>query len=96
MPADLAALLADLDAETAALLAILDLLSDSDWQLATPAPGWTVADQVAHLAYFDDAAITAATRPEELRGHPDTPDRRRRERRHDRCPVPPPDPGRAS
>jgi uncharacterized protein (TIGR03084 family) len=66
MPADLAALLADLDTETAALEGILDRLSDSDWQLATPAPGWSVADQVAHLAYFDDAAVIAATRPEEF------------------------------
>jgi uncharacterized protein (TIGR03084 family) len=66
MPADLAALLADLDAETAALREILDPLRGSDWQLATPAPGWSIADQVAHLAYFDDAALAAATRPEEF------------------------------
>jgi len=66
MPADLAALLADLDAETAALRTIVDPLSDSDWQLATPAPGWNVGDQIAHLAYFDDAAVTAATRPDEF------------------------------
>lgn len=66
MPADLGALLADLDAETAALFQILDPLSDSDWQLATPAPGWNIGDQVAHLAFFDDAAVTAATRPEEF------------------------------
>lgn len=66
MPADLAALLADLDAETAALRDILDPLPDADWQLPTPAAGWTVADQVAHLAYFDDAAVSAATRPGEF------------------------------
>ena len=66
MPADLSALLADLDAETAALWQILDPLRDSDWQRATPAPGWSIADQVAHLAFFDDAAVTAATRPEEF------------------------------
>src|SRR5215472_8423498 len=66
MPVDLAALLDDLDAETTALREVLEPLRDSDWQLATPAPGWSIADQVAHLAYFDDAAVTAATRPEEF------------------------------
>lgn len=66
MPADLAALLADLDAETGALQEILDPLRDSDWQLATPAPGWSIGDQVAHLAYFDDLAVTAAIRPAEF------------------------------
>jgi uncharacterized protein (TIGR03084 family) len=66
MPADVAALLADLNAETVALREILDPLRDSDWLLETPAPGWNIADQVAHLAYFDDVAVTAATRPEEF------------------------------
>jgi uncharacterized protein (TIGR03084 family) len=66
MPADIAALLADLDAESAALREILDPLRDSDWQLATPAPGWSIGDQVAHLAYFDEAAVSAATRPDEF------------------------------
>src|SRR5215472_11418279 len=66
MPADLAALLADLDAESAAFRALLDPLRDSDWQLATPAPGWSIGDQVAHLAFFDDAAVTAATHPAEF------------------------------
>jgi uncharacterized protein (TIGR03084 family) len=66
MPADLAALLADLDAETTALHEIVDPLSDRDWRLATPAPGWTIADQISHLAYFDDAAVTAATDPAEF------------------------------
>jgi len=66
MPADLAALLADLEAETEALREILDPLHDSDWQRATPALGWNIGDQIAHLAYFDDAAVSAAIRPEEF------------------------------
>jgi uncharacterized protein (TIGR03084 family) len=66
MPADLGALLADLAAESAALREIVDPLRVSDWQLATPAPGWSIADQVSHLAYFDDLAVSAATRPEEF------------------------------
>jgi uncharacterized protein (TIGR03084 family) len=66
MPADLTALLADLDAETATLQGILSPLRDSDWQLATPAPGWHIGDQIAHLAYFDEMAVAAATRPDEF------------------------------
>lgn len=63
MPADLGALIDDLAAETAALRKILDPLSDADWRLPTPAPGWTIADQVSHLAHFDDVAATSATDP---------------------------------
>ncbi len=64
MPVDLAALIEDVTAETAALREILDPLADADWQLPTPAPGWTIADQVSHLAYFDEVAVTAATDPD--------------------------------
>jgi uncharacterized protein (TIGR03084 family) len=64
MPADLAALIADLGAETADLRAILDPLPADSWLLPTPAPGWTIADQVSHLSYFDDAAVTSATDPD--------------------------------
>src|SRR5260370_20503018 len=63
MPADLGALIDELAGETAALRKILDPLSDADWRLPTPAPGWTIADQVSHLAHFDDVAVTSATDP---------------------------------
>jgi uncharacterized protein (TIGR03084 family) len=66
MPADLRALTADLAAETEVLRQILEPLGDDSWQLPTPAPGWTIADQVSHLAYFDQVAITSATDPEEF------------------------------
>ncbi len=66
MPADLDALVADVAAETADLRAMLDPLLDADWLLATPAPGWTVADQVSHLAYFDEVAVMSATDPDEF------------------------------
>ncbi len=65
-PADLRALTADLGAETAVLRQILDSLSDADWKLPTPAPGWTITDQVSHLAYFDQVAVTSATDPDEF------------------------------
>jgi uncharacterized protein (TIGR03084 family) len=64
MPADLAALVEDVAAETAVLRAILDPLPDASWRLATPAPGWTIADQVSHLAYFDEVAVISATDPD--------------------------------
>ncbi len=64
MPADLVALVDDVAAETAALRAILDPLPDASWLLPTPAPGWTIADQVSHLAYFDEVAVTSATDPD--------------------------------
>ncbi|MGV9501274.1 TIGR03084 family metal-binding protein [Streptomyces sp. NPDC003642] len=31
------------------------------WALATPAPGWTVAHQIAHLAWTDHSALLAVT-----------------------------------
>jgi uncharacterized protein (TIGR03084 family) len=63
MPADLGVLIGDLAAETAALRLILAPLSDADWQSPTPAEGWTICDQVSHLAHFDQVAITSATDP---------------------------------
>ncbi|MEY9962022.1 uncharacterized protein (TIGR03084 family) [Streptacidiphilus sp. MAP12-16] len=60
MPADLDALLADLDAESSELDALVAGLSDAQWQLATPAEGWDIAHQIAHLAWTDRAAVAAA------------------------------------
>ena len=50
---------ADLAAEQQALDDIVAGLDDAGWLTATPSPRWTVADQVAHLTYFDGAAATA-------------------------------------
>lgn len=55
---------ADMVAEQHALDAIVGGLTDQQWQLATPSPGWTVADQIGHLTYFDGAAATAIGNPE--------------------------------
>lgn len=54
-------LLADLDAESAALRAAVAGLDAAGWDRPTPAPGWSVAHQVAHLAWTDRAAVLAAT-----------------------------------
>jgi uncharacterized protein (TIGR03083 family) len=61
------ALADDLAAETAELRAMLAPLSEPDWRRATPAAGWSVLDQVSHLAHFDEAALRSATDPEGFR-----------------------------
>lgn len=55
---------ADLAAEHAALDALVAPLDDDAWARPTPAAGWSVADEVGHLAYFDRAAATALSDPE--------------------------------
>jgi uncharacterized protein (TIGR03084 family) len=58
------ALCADLEAERADLFALVSGLGDDDWHRATPAPGWSILDQLTHLAWFDDAARLAIDDPE--------------------------------
>jgi uncharacterized protein (TIGR03084 family) len=53
--------LADLAAEGDRLDALVADLDDGGWHTPTPAPGWDVATQVAHLAWTDEAALKAAT-----------------------------------
>lgn len=54
----------DLDRETAVLMRCLQSLELEDWALDTPADGWTVLDQIGHLAYFDEMETLAVTDPE--------------------------------
>jgi uncharacterized protein (TIGR03084 family) len=58
---DLNALLTDLADESADLDALVAPLPAADWARQTPAPGWTVAHQIAHLAWTDHVALLAAT-----------------------------------
>ena len=51
----------DLTEEQDALDAIVAPLRVDQWSLATPSPRWTVADQIAHLAFFDESAVRAIT-----------------------------------
>ena len=53
--------LADLAAEGDRLEQRLTGLADEAWRTPTPAPGWDVATQVAHLAWTDEVAVVAAT-----------------------------------
>jgi uncharacterized protein (TIGR03084 family) len=54
----------DLIAEQDELDRVVSSLSEEQWQLATPSAGWTVADQIGHLTYFDDTAALAITDPD--------------------------------
>jgi uncharacterized protein (TIGR03084 family) len=52
---------ADLVAEQDELDSIVATLTEATWSRPTPSPGWTVADQIGHLSYFDRAAALAIT-----------------------------------
>lgn len=54
----------DLAAESADLDRIID--HADDLTVATPAPPWSVADQVSHLWYFDVQAMLALHQPDEF------------------------------
>ncbi|MGW0504736.1 TIGR03084 family metal-binding protein [Micromonospora sp. NPDC003241] len=61
---DLAVLLTDLAAESAQLDALVAPLPEAEWERPTPAAGWTVAHQIAHLAWTDHVSHLAATDPD--------------------------------
>lgn len=67
MGLDYPALLADLRHESEQLVSCLSGLSAKQWNLPTPAPGWSIHDQVSHLACFDDIARIALCDPERFR-----------------------------
>ncbi|MBO1337626.1 TIGR03084 family metal-binding protein [Streptomyces sp. VRA16 Mangrove soil] len=51
----------DLRDESKELDALVGELGASDWRRATPAPRWSIAHQIAHLAWTDRAALLAVT-----------------------------------
>ncbi|NLU74235.1 TIGR03084 family protein [Streptomyces sp. HNM0575] len=55
------AVLADLRDEGEALEGLVAGLDAKEWALPTPAPRWTVAHQIAHLAWTDEQTLLAAT-----------------------------------
>lgn len=55
--------LRDLRAESEALDGLVSGLRPEDWSRPTPAPGWTVAHQISHLSWTDEAATLASTDP---------------------------------
>jgi uncharacterized protein (TIGR03084 family) len=60
----------DLAAEHAALDAVVAPLDAEAWDAPTPAAGWTIRHQVAHLAYFDEQGAIAATDPDRFDANP--------------------------
>lgn len=61
--ADLDAILADSDAESQEVDDLVAALPEHGWRHATPAPGWTIAHQIAHLVWSDEKALIAARDP---------------------------------
>jgi len=60
---------ADLAKEYGELDAVVAPLDESGWSVMTPAEGWTVKDQIRHLAYYDQRARLAITEPEAFAQH---------------------------
>jgi len=56
--------LADLWAESAELDRLVGGLAADEWSRPTPAEGWTIAHQIAHLAWTDEAARLAIAEPD--------------------------------
>jgi uncharacterized protein (TIGR03084 family) len=67
----LRSLLDDLAAEGDALERLVATGDDALWSRPTPAAGWTVAHQVAHLAWTDEVALVAAASPEDFQARID-------------------------
>jgi uncharacterized protein (TIGR03084 family) len=61
--ADLAPVLADLQAEGQDLDDLVAGLAARAWTTPTPATGWTIAHQIGHLAWTDEAAVLAISDP---------------------------------
>lgn len=57
----------DLLAETRVVQDLVADLDDAGISTATPAAGWSIRDQLTHLAYFDGTATQAAVDPEAFR-----------------------------
>ncbi|WP_320780057.1 TIGR03084 family metal-binding protein [Streptomyces sp. CRN 30] len=57
--ADPTPVLDDLRTESHELDQVVSALSPDGWTRPTPAPGWTVAHQIAHLAWTDHSALLA-------------------------------------
>ncbi|MFD0338429.1 TIGR03084 family metal-binding protein [Streptomyces sp. NPDC127117] len=65
---DVAAVIDDLRDESNELDALVRELGAEQWASATPAPGWSVAHQIAHLTWTDEVAVLAATDAEAFAG----------------------------
>ncbi|MDG3009128.1 TIGR03084 family protein [Rhodococcus sp. D2-41] len=62
--ANLDMVLGDLAAEGEDLDGLVSSLSADGWTIPTPAQGWDIAHQIAHLAWTDHVALLSATDPD--------------------------------
>ncbi|MFB6657701.1 TIGR03084 family metal-binding protein [[Kitasatospora] papulosa] len=58
------AVLDDMREESDELDLLVAGLSAQEWTAPTPADGWTITHQIAHLNWTDEVALVAATQPE--------------------------------
>jgi len=65
-PTTLSRVLADLVAEGDELDARIATLPEAGWATPTPAAGWTIAHQIAHLHWTDRLALLAIDQPAQL------------------------------
>ena len=61
---DARTVLLDLHSEGEELDQLVGGLPPGDWKQATPAPGWTISHQIAHLAWTDEQALLAVNEPD--------------------------------
>lgn len=54
----------DLAAEHAELAVLVRELPEPAWNTPTPAVGWSIRDQIGHLAFFDGQALKALVEPD--------------------------------
>jgi uncharacterized protein (TIGR03084 family) len=50
-------LVTDLKAEQEALDKFVSTLKDEQWDLQTPAEGWSIKDSISHIAFFDEVSV---------------------------------------
>jgi uncharacterized protein (TIGR03084 family) len=67
MAVDMAALAGDVAAESAVTRDLIAGLDEAGWHMPTPAAGWDIADQITHLAYFDEVTVRSAVEPDAFR-----------------------------
>lgn len=65
-PDQYARLVDDLQAEFEDFLDVVRELTPEQWDLPTPAAGWTIKDQISHIATFNDVAAEALTDREQF------------------------------
>ena len=57
------AMIADLESEQDSLDQVVADRDEATWRLVTDSPGWTIADQISHLQFFDERAALAMNDP---------------------------------